>query len=66
MTTDSMDKIRLKGGLKQYKRGPGAVGRARLEQRIARLVIDLHRFSQHVRVPNDFVWARTWLDRLRS
>jgi hypothetical protein len=41
-----MDKIRRKGGPKQYKRGPGATGRDRLAQRALKLLLDAHRFAR--------------------
>jgi len=65
MTTDSLDKIRRKGGPKQYKRAPGLSGRARLEQRLVRLLIDLDRFTRHTD-SRDASWARTWIVALQT
>ncbi len=44
---DSLDKIRLKGGAKRYKRGPGPTGAARLERRVHRLALDAARLARH-------------------
>jgi hypothetical protein len=65
MTTDSLDKIRRKGGPKQYKRAPGLRGRARLEQRLARLTIDLNRLTRCAD-SRDAAWARAWIVALHT
>jgi hypothetical protein len=46
MRRDSLDKIRLKGGAKQYKRGPGPTGAARLERRVHRLALAAARLAR--------------------
>ena len=43
---DSLDKIRLKSAPKQYKRGPGPTGAARLERRVNRLLLDATRIAR--------------------
>jgi hypothetical protein len=44
--TDRVDKIRVKGSAKQYKRGPGPTGAARLAQRAQRLALDAARLAR--------------------
>jgi hypothetical protein len=44
--TDGLDKIRRKGARKDYKRGPGPTGAARLEQRVHRLALDAARLAR--------------------
>src|SRR5262245_22130859 len=65
MSTDSFDKICLKGAPKVYKRAPGLRGRARLEQRLVRLTIELHRLARDPR-SRDAGWAREWLAVLQT
>jgi hypothetical protein len=43
---DSLDKIRLKGARKDYKRAPGPTGAARLERRVHRLALDAARLAR--------------------
>lgn len=67
MTRDSLDKIRLKGGPKQYKRGPGLTGRARLQQRVARLLLDAARLGRHEGLSfNDYIYACALRDLLQQ
>jgi hypothetical protein len=40
------EKIRVKGSAKQYKRGPGPTGAARLERRVHRLALDALRLAR--------------------
>jgi hypothetical protein len=54
---DSMDKIRLKGGPKQYKRGPGLTGRARLQRRLDLMVMAATKMARKAADPDDAVWA---------
>jgi hypothetical protein len=42
----TLDKIRIKGGEKRYKRGPGPTGAARLAQRVHRLALDAARLAR--------------------
>jgi hypothetical protein len=44
--TDGLDKIRRKGARKDYKRGPGPTGAARLAQRVHRLALDAARLAR--------------------
>jgi hypothetical protein len=44
--TDSLDKIRRKGARKDYKRGPGPTGAARLARRVHRLALDAARLAR--------------------
>jgi hypothetical protein len=46
MQSDSLDKIRLKGSAKQFKRGPGPTGAARLARRVHRLALDAARLAR--------------------
>jgi hypothetical protein len=65
MSTDSFDKIRLKGGPKQYKTGrPGACGRARLQQRLHKLTLDLRRFARRAPSVDEATWATQHADVL--
>ena len=43
---DSLDKIRLKGTVHQFKRGPAPTGAARLERRVNRLLLDAARLAR--------------------
>jgi hypothetical protein len=43
---DSLDKIRLKGAPKQYKRGPGPTGALRLQRRVHRLALEAARLAR--------------------
>jgi hypothetical protein len=52
-----VDKIRLKGGPKQYKRGPRPRGRERLQRRVTRLCVEAHRLARHTPSANDRAWA---------
>jgi CO/xanthine dehydrogenase Mo-binding subunit len=42
----TLDKIRIKGGAKRYKRGPGPTGAARLARRVHRLALDAARLAR--------------------
>jgi hypothetical protein len=64
MSRDSLDKIRLKGGRKQYKRGPGPTGAARLERRVHRLALAAARLAQKQDV--DLVYAARLRDVLQT
>jgi hypothetical protein len=44
--TDSLEKIRRKGARKEYKRGPGPTGAARLARRVHRLALDAARLAR--------------------
>jgi hypothetical protein len=44
--TDGLDKIRRKGARKDYKRGPGPTGAARLARRVHRLALDAARLAR--------------------
>lgn len=55
MTVDA--KIRVKGGPKVYKRGPGLTGRPRLEQRLRGVLIAVHRFARTTPSPAEALWA---------
>jgi hypothetical protein len=46
MSADSMDKIRVKGSVHQFKRGPAPTGAARLQQRVNRLLLDATRIAR--------------------
>lgn len=64
---DSMDKIRLKGGPKQYKSGkPGPTGRARLQQRVNKLLLDAARFARKEERSDDGKWAARLGSTLRD
>jgi hypothetical protein len=55
---DSMDKIRLKGGPKEYKSGPGVTGRQRLERSARALLLRAARFQRKKdTAPEDAAWA---------
>jgi hypothetical protein len=54
---NSMAKIRLKFAPKDYKKGPTPTGRARFEQRLLKLLIDLSRFERKATDPADIAWA---------
>jgi hypothetical protein len=55
---NGMDKIRLKGGPKQFKLGPGPTGRQRLERRIASLTLAAVRLTRKNPLSADGQWAR--------
>jgi hypothetical protein len=42
----TLEKIRIKGGAKRYKRGPGPTGAARLARRVHRLALDAARLAR--------------------
>jgi hypothetical protein len=44
--TDGLDKIRRKSARKEYKRGPGPTGAARLARRVHRLALDAARLAR--------------------
>jgi len=64
MRHDSLDKIRLKGSAKQYKRGPGPTGAARLERRVHRLALAAARLARHE--DRDQVYAARLRDVLQT
>ena len=57
-TTNSMAKIRLKVGPKQYKRGPGPTGRSRLQRQVNSLLQAASRFSRKDLESYDALWAQ--------
>lgn len=64
---DSMDKIRLKGGPKQYKTGkPGLSGRERLQARVNKLLVDCARYVRKSPDVDDRVWAARLGSTLRD
>ena len=66
--TDSLDKIRLKGARKQWKRGPAPTGAARLERRVHRLALEAARLARKPDTTRDQVSAldRHYAARLRE
>jgi hypothetical protein len=70
--TDSWDKIRLKGGPKEYKTGPGVSGRERLERSCRSLIVQANRFAKGnvrqrtVPSPEDAAWAQTLVKALQT
>jgi hypothetical protein len=64
MSTDSYDKIRLKAGPKQYKSHARLSKRARLQQRVHRLTLDLRRFAIKATNADDATWATNYADDL--
>jgi hypothetical protein len=44
--TDGYDKIRVKGSVHAFKRGPAPTGAARLERRVNRLLLDAARLAR--------------------
>lgn len=64
---DSMAKIRLKGGPKRYKRGPGPTKRDRLEVRLRSLVLAAAKLNQRPDVSfADRAWASTVVDACQA
>ena len=50
-------KKRLKRAPKQYKSAPRLEGRARLQQRLMNLFVDVHTFAEKATDPVDIRWA---------
>ena len=63
---DSMAKIRLKSTPKQYKRGPGLTGRARLERRLNNLALAANRLARKAPASTDGQWAALLAESLRA
>jgi hypothetical protein len=63
--TDALVKRRRKFAPREFKRGPGLRGRARLEARLRRLLIDLGRFARTAQGA-DVDWATGLFEQLRS
>jgi hypothetical protein len=62
---DSMDKIRLKGGPKQYKSGqPGPTGKDRLQRRVNSLLLAASRLSRKSTKPDEVAWAKRLVEAL--
>ena len=53
----TLEKIRLKGGAKRYKRGPGPTGAVRLQRRARRLALDAARLARRVDVGTESAYA---------
>jgi hypothetical protein len=63
---DALDKIRVKGGPKVYKRGPTPRGRDRLAQRALKLLLDAHRFAARTADADHAQYAAALARTLRS
>jgi hypothetical protein len=60
-----MAKIRLKSGPKQYKRGPGLTGKARLLRRVNNLLLAASRLARKAE-PADAAWAAALVESLQA
>jgi hypothetical protein len=63
---DSRAKIRLKTAPKQYKRGPGLTGKARLLRRTHNLTLAASRFARQTPPTTETQWAQSLVDTLRA
>lgn len=65
--TDSWDKIRLKGGPKQYKSGkPGPTGADRLRRRVNSLLLAATRLARKATDVEEREWAERLADALQA
>jgi hypothetical protein len=65
MMPDSMAKIRLKSAPKQYKRGPGLTGKARLQRRVHTLLLAANRLARKAE-PAEAQWAEALVESLQA
>lgn len=63
---NSFAKIRLKGGPKRYKRGPGLTGRPRLQRRVNTLLLGASRLARKTAVAEERYWAERLVQTLHA
>lgn len=64
---DGMDKIRKKGGPKDYKSGgPGPTGKDRLQRRVNSLLLAASRLSRKATDPAEVAWAKRLVEALTT
>lgn len=63
---NSFAKIRLKGGPKRYKSGPGPTGRERLQRRVNSLLLGANRLARTTSGPDERHWAERLVRTLQA